>query len=465
MEMNSFRSILRRRLTPRAGKALQGANSLIIILLVTGVLVVVNALAAYKEARWDLSETGRFTLAPQTVSLLRQLDQDVTIYAFTQKGSDEERKGQELLDTYRSHSPRLQVRVIDPDQHPAQAKEFGVSQYGTVVVTTAAGRKARGAALTEAEVTRALLRALRDHGQAIYFLEGHGEHELTDNLKPGYFQLRESLEQEGYIPKSIRILGGEPIPDDAAVVVVGGPKIPLQPAEVAGLRRYLGRGGRLAVLADPQTDTGLEELLAEWGITLGAGVVVDQGARTFGGSFTLPLVTIYTTHEIVRELRLPTLFPEARPVLVDGHNEQYAGLPLAQTSAQSWAELNVAVLPPAYDAGRESRGPFTLGVAAHPRTMLSDLKGSPRLVVMGDSDFVSNVYVNFSGNRDLFLNILSWLVQGLDQFTIRPQEAQVSPIILSEQQAKLLFAIPVLALPLTITVTGWSIWRYRRTRT
>ncbi|MES4786881.1 MAG: hypothetical protein C4294_14890, partial [Nitrospiraceae bacterium] len=71
-------------------------------------------------------------------------------------------------------------------------------------------------------------------------------------------------------------------------------KQPLLPAELESVRRYLDRGGRLAVLADPQIVTGLEPLLTEWGVTLGAGVVVDQGSRTFGGSFTLPLVTIYS---------------------------------------------------------------------------------------------------------------------------------------------------------------------------
>ena len=151
-------------------------------------------------------------------------------------------------------------------------------------------------------MTGALLRALRERGQAVYFLEGHGEHELNDSGKEGYFQLRAILEQEGYTPKSARILSGEPIPADATTVVLAGPKIPLRPAEAESLKPYLDRGGRLAVLADPHIDTGLEPLLARWGITLGPGVVVDQEGRTFGGSYTLPLITTYSVHEIVREL-------------------------------------------------------------------------------------------------------------------------------------------------------------------
>jgi len=92
------------------------------------------------------------------------------------------------------------------------------------------------------------------------------------------------------------------------------------------------------------------------------------------------------------------------------------------------------------------------------------VKGSPRMIVVGDSDFLSNVYFNFSGNRDLFLNMLNWLMQGLDSYTIRPQPVNVSPIILSEHQARVLFVVPVVAVPLLITCAGWGIWRYRRMR-
>ena len=445
-------------------RVLRGVNSLAAVLSVTVLLIVVNALAALQQARWDLSETKAFTLAPQTVDLLEQLDQDVTIYAFIKRDTDTDRNGPPLLEAYRVKTPRLEYRIIDPDQHPAEAKEFGVTQYDNIIVKTASGRQSRGTAVNEVEITGALLRALRKHGQAVYFLEGHGEHGINESLRPGYSELRAILEREGYMPKAVRMLNGEAVPADAAVLVIAGPKQPLLPAEQDSVRRYLERGGRLALLADPQINSGLEGLLSEWGMELGAGVVVDQGSRTFGGSFTLPLVTIYTVHDIVRELRLPTLFPEARPIQVDLKNKTYAVMALAQTSNQSWAELTPAASPPSFDETREQKGPFALAVAAQPRDAVQDLKGSPRLIAVGDSDFLSNLYINFSGNRDIFLNMLSWLVQGLDTFTVRPHEAKVSPIILSEGQSQLLFAIPVIVLPLVVMCTGWTVWWYRRSR-
>src|SRR5438128_988029 len=109
-------------------KALRVANSVVMIGLVAAVLIVVNALAAYQEVRWDWSETRRFTLAPQTLDLLKQLTQEVTIYAFIEKGSDEAKRGAELLETYLTKSPKIRYHVMDRNQHPAQAKEFEVNQ-------------------------------------------------------------------------------------------------------------------------------------------------------------------------------------------------------------------------------------------------------------------------------------------------------------------------------------------------
>ncbi|MES4786880.1 MAG: hypothetical protein C4294_14885, partial [Nitrospiraceae bacterium] len=121
-------------------------------------LAVINAMASYRPMRWDLSEFKSFTLAPQTIDLLEHLDQNVTVYAFIQRGSDSERKTPGLLEAYRAKTPRLTYRIIDPDQHPVEAKEFGITQYDNIVVKTASGRRARGATVTEAEITGALLR-------------------------------------------------------------------------------------------------------------------------------------------------------------------------------------------------------------------------------------------------------------------------------------------------------------------
>ncbi len=43
-----------------------------------------------------------------------------------------------------------------------------------------------------------------------------------------------------------------------------------------------------------------------------------------------------------------------------------------------------------------------------------------RLVVVGDSDFASNLFLGWGNNRDLFLNTIAWLVEEEDQIGERP---------------------------------------------
>ena len=47
-------------------------------------------------------------------------------------------------------------------------------------------------------------------------------------------------------------------------------------------------------------------------------------------------------------------------------------------------------------------------------------------MVFGDSDFASNNYLNLSGNRDLFLNTVSWLAEEENLMPSGPRKAAPS---------------------------------------
>ena len=59
-----------------------GLNAAVMILLVLGVTTIVQALSYQHSWRWDLTETKRFSLSPQTVQLLSGLKTDVSAVAF-----------------------------------------------------------------------------------------------------------------------------------------------------------------------------------------------------------------------------------------------------------------------------------------------------------------------------------------------------------------------------------------------
>jgi ABC-type uncharacterized transport system involved in gliding motility auxiliary subunit len=94
-----------------------------------------------------------------------------------------------------------------------------------------------------------------------------------------------------------------------------------------------------------------------------------------------------------------------------------------------------------------------------------DKKDAPRparIVVFGDSDFVGNSYVNLSGNRDLFMNTLSWLAEEEDLIAIRPKKRESQPVVLSYTQTRVIFWASVVLLPGGVLIFGVVVLRQRR---
>ena len=82
--------------------------------------------------------------------------------------------------------------------------------------------------------------------------------------------------------------------------------------------------------------------------------------------------------------------------------------------------------------------------------------------MFGDSDFAGNSYLNLSGNRDLFMNTLSWLAEEEDLIAIRPKKRESQPVVLSYIQGRVIFWTSVVLLPATVMIFGVVVLRLRR---
>ena len=91
----------------------------------------------------------------------------------------------------------------------------------------------------------------------MYFITGHGEPALTDSDRNGYSVTKQALEEQNYTVQELVLARQTQVPDDAAVVVLAGPQRDLLEAELEALSAYLGRGGHLFVMIDPETAPGL----------------------------------------------------------------------------------------------------------------------------------------------------------------------------------------------------------------
>ena len=154
-----------------------GFNSILAILLMIGILFIINFLVVRHGGRWDLSETQRFSLAPQTFEVLGQLKEDVHILVFAHERSPGFSAYRDLLDTYSHVSPHIQVSFIDPEKKPHVAREFNITKIDTAVFQYD-GQIFHVTKPTEANLTSGLLRVTHAEKKRIVFLEGHGERRI-----------------------------------------------------------------------------------------------------------------------------------------------------------------------------------------------------------------------------------------------------------------------------------------------
>jgi len=318
-----------------------GLNSILMVLLFVGILVIMNFLAARHSKRWDLSETQHFTLAPQTHRVLRSLGREVKVTVFTQERSQAFATYRDLLDSYRQESDRIKVEYVDPERRPGVARQYGIIRADTAVLESGP-QTTRVTAASEAELTGALIRVSKDNKKRVLFLEGHGERSPSDQESGGLARAKEALTKQSYEVDTLVLLKESAIPEDTSVLVLAGPRRPVTKEEKDRISRYVTNGGRLLVLLDPDSQADLTDLLRQWGVEAGRGVLVDLQDRLAQGDLTALMVRTFTEHEITQDFTFAVLFPVSRHLSFhEEMGKDWEFVPLARTSPRSWAETNL----------------------------------------------------------------------------------------------------------------------------
>ncbi len=439
-----------------------GANSILMILLFVSILAIVNFLAARHSVRWDLSENQNFSLAPQTHRIIRGLPRDVKITVFTREKDPGYQSYKERLDSYRQASNKITVEFVDPERQPKMAQTYGVTRSDTAIFESG-GQTIRVTNPSEAELTGALIRVSKDEKKRILFLEGHGEQSLENRERTGFSQAKEILTKQGYEVGTVSLLNQTAVPDGTAILAVAGPSKPITPEELDRIHVYVGKGGHLLLMVDPDSQADFAPLLSRWGLGLGPGVLVDLQDRLAQGDLTALLVRTFTEHEITQDLNAAVLLPLSRHITFDEQvGKDWDYVPLARTSPNSWAETDLKGRVVSLNEKEDVKGPLPMAAALAPKVSPAEGKPRPAIVVIGNSTFASNAFVNFPGNTDFFLHTAAWLAQDRDMISIGPRDQALRPFIPNPIQERALLYVQVIFLPMMLLILGTNVWRKRR---
>jgi ABC-type uncharacterized transport system involved in gliding motility auxiliary subunit len=457
------------------------------VLVVLGILVAINWISNRQNKRWDLTSTGQFSLSDQTKQILAGLNQPLVIRTFYRDNSTEYR---DRLAEYAYLSKQVATEYMDVDNNPIEAQKAGITMVPTFVLEYA-GRTEKATAADEQSITNALKKVIEGRAKKVYFLQGHGEHDLTGSDPTGYSGISEALKTDNFEVEKLVLAQAGKVPDDATVIVVAGPMTDLLAPELEALRAFLKRGGKLALLIDPPDKgtapdpAGVIALAREWGAEVGNDIIIDasgMGQLINTGPET-PIATP-VRHAITDNFRFMTAFPLARSVTpVEGGSGGHTAQKVLETSPQSWAEGDLkglyATRRPSPNGAGDKAGPIAVAVAtsapatdvpapapAPPATPNAKPEEAPkpetRVVIAGDSDFASNRALSIQGNREIFLNMTNWLAQQENLIAIRPRNPEDRPLTMTADQQQYVFYFTMFIVPALLIGNGVRVWWKRR---
>lgn len=449
----------------------------ITIITTLGIILTIEFFSARTNYSIDLTKYKQYSLTPPTKRLLDSLKRDIRLTVFMGIDAPEYKQVRNLCQRYAEYNRRISYQFIDPNRNPGLLKhselvKYGQENRGTVIVETG-NQKEFVKIVNEEGLSNAILRLANPTRKVIYFLQGHGENDpfMPTNLEsfksnPKSYQLaRKALEERIWNVKTLYLVTGNRVPEDASVLIVCGPEVEIPAEEVKAIEEYITRGGHAFFLLDPFTGRELKSLLKKYNIILGDDIIIDKVNRIQGSDFLTPVVNTYVEHIITKDLSsLSTVFSWARsvsfePSFVPGLDVQA----LLKTSPESWSMEDLERInrgEVTFSAQKDKKGPLPLGVIA---SFVHDKK-SIRLAVIGNSDFASDIYINLYANRDLFLNIVSWLGEEEKLISVKVKSLQYQYNPLNKRQVRTLFWFPVILQPGLIILIGVFVSVCRRIR-
>lgn len=461
--------------------------------LVLAVVVMVNHLGGRWYGRFQLNAESRQPLSPRTVGLLQSITNPVKVTLYFDRNEPVYHLVTAMLDEYRILNPRLQVATVDYIRDAGAAlklkeeyKNQGLSNVGTnkdLVIFDCEGRvkTVNGRELAQFVVekdssanpadgpmqfrrrimfygenlfTSALIAVLNPKPFKACYLTGHREPSLDDASIGGYQKFLSILLQNRIEPENCTLVGTNTVPADCNLLIVAGPLKPLQEMEREKIDDYLDQGGRLLALFNSENlkPSGLEKILAGWGVGVLNAAVFDPQADTVADKFSdHPAVNALQGSRLHLILPRPVGRLNVGPPLADAPRVEE----LAYSSPQ--AEVRPAVVP--------GRREFPLAVAVEKGNVKGVVteRGTTRIVAVGDSYFLNNRQIESASNRDFAHLAVNWLLERTQLMQgLGPRPVGEYRITLSVTQRHTVQWLLLGAIPGAVLVFGGLVWLRRR---
>ena len=441
--------------------------------------VLLNLLVGHLGISWDMSQERIYSISDQSKSIIKGLEQDVTIYVLnSQEGFPF--GYQQILKQYEKESSHIQIVYRDLVLYPNFPYEYVsattvVNVDSLIVVSgdrhvyldvdefyeTAVNSDGTYGAVLEFEplVTSAINSVNDGETSVIYQTTGHNELTLANSIQTGILR-------DNFTLKELSLLSTDSIPDDADIVLINAPTSDFSEEDCNKLRKFMDQGGSVYYIMEAAVSLeNLEKLISDYGIEVADGIVMEQNINMIYGGGTdaaTPTYIIPTvldtdiTHDLY-EARMAILVPIAKGLTLK-EKSGYEMTGLLSTSAYAFSKVDVY----SESTSREDDdiiGPFYLAAVSR-----KEQGGS--LLVLSSSNVIDAevIEVTTGNNGDFFLNGLDYLNGDEDKMSIRGKEVNDEWNVYSTGEVYTISGIAIVGMPLLVLIIGIVVVVLRRKR-
>ena len=469
-----------------------GSTAIAFTALFLAAVVLVNVLAGVLTNKFnlhfDLTDKRLYEISDETKKFLsEELDRDILITVFAPEyyyiDADAYAPIREVLLRYITLSgEKIKVRYVDPYTNPEIVEKYttfgNISRFDIVVESDLRYKKLTTADLyeirtdydseesyisglqAEQKLSSAISYCIVDKLPTALRVQGHGE-EL-------FSKLNALLTSANYSVDSIN-LSVEDIPDDCSMLVICSPERDFTVEEIEKLDDYFARNGNALIFYDinvPELPV-FERFMADWGVAYDQVLVADS---TRAISQPTNIAPSFISHEMTDSI---------------ASSNEYVIAPASRAISKlyetyEWRTVHSILVSSSTSYGKS----YTSGETIDTTKQEGDIAGPFNICVLTEQDVLRNLEHNYSRilfcssgmvaddilstdtflNSKLILQALNYMNEDADSIVVSSKYYQSSTLSIVAAQAKVVFWVLCVILPVGILTTGIVVWARRRNK-
>ncbi len=458
---------------------------LLVAIIICAYLAINYAVEKANIADIDMTKEKIYSISQETKDKLGNLDTDVTISIYNMN-----EYVKDFANQYARLTDKIKVEQVESLTSKTNWKtQYGVSDTDSFLVISSKSREKilhsydlytmdyttyTEIDTTEEAITNGILDAVTTIKPKIYFLSGH-------NLYPDtYFQyLQNALQGEVNETVQLNIMTTSKVPDDCNVLVITALKEDIKELEKDAIIKYIKKGGEILLLLDPNLNnvklTNFQKVLDQYGVSVSDGIVLEGDSnKMVSGAPNFVLSTMNNESSITKNINMDMnlcLINSGKISFESSENLEKKNVTtetLATVSDKAFYRTDLQSDDMSRISSDEDAGGATIAAIA---TKKIDDNTSSKLVVFANTVFATNTEIpvstqyymyamDFSNNKDILLNSVSYLTEREENITIRKNIEAVNYEV-TEFQNRIVLEI-IFAVPVLIIIIGIIVWIVRR---